>query len=63
MSKIPLQKKTLNLRDGDWLFLEERCRAKGLQVSLLIRYLVSRHVDSLKIGELDLDNLMEEIGV
>jgi len=61
MGKIPLRKKTLNFRDGDWDYLEEKYQAKGLSVSVVIRAIISRHVDALKIGELDLDELLEEI--
>lgn len=61
--KIQLQKKTLNLRKGDWDYIEEQYSARGVQVSTVVRYLVSLHVDALKVGEMDLDELMAEIRV
>ena len=48
MSKMELHKKTLNLRRGDWEYLEEQYAPRGLQVSTIIRHLISCRVDALR---------------
>ena len=47
MSKIrsDLQKKTLNLRRGDWDYLDRLTSGEGINPSTLIRVLVSNYVD------------------
>ena len=46
-----LQKHTLNLRRGDVDFLEHVYLPKGLPVSVIVRSLVSAHVDRLRAQE------------
>jgi hypothetical protein len=46
-----LQKATLNLRTGDMDFLAEVYRPNGIAASLVIRRLVSAHVDQLRRRE------------
>lgn len=43
-----LRKHTLNLRDGDWDFLESVYRQHGVAVAIVVRKLVSNHVDHLR---------------
>lgn len=49
MSKI--QKKTLNLRAGDWDYIESIYGAKGIPTSHIVRKIVSRFVDNLRSQE------------
>lgn len=42
------EKKTLNLRKGDWSFLTDTYQPKGVSTSELVRTLVSKHVDKLR---------------
>lgn len=51
MSKLPLQKHTLNLREGDFDYLESTYRDSGTPTSHVIRVLVSKHVDTLRARE------------
>lgn len=51
MSVEELQKHTLNLRLGDMDYLLEVYSPKGVSPSLLIRRLVSQHVDQLRKKE------------
>ena len=63
MSKSNLKKKTLNFREGDWEELDKHYKPRGLQVSTIIRYLVSSHVDKLRLGEADMEELMEDVSI
>ena len=51
MSKLPLTKHTLNLREGDFAYLESAYRDKGTPTSHVIRVLVSKHVDRMRAAE------------
>ena len=57
---MTLERKTLNLRQGDWQYLDQQFTSKGISVSVLIRYLVSRYVDSLLANEITSADIMEE---
>ena len=48
MPKLPLEKKTLNLREGDWDVLTEAFKPRGLDTSVVVRRVVSRLVDKIK---------------
>lgn len=61
--KTKLHKKTLNLRRGDWEALDNVYSAKGLSVSTVIRYVVSQHVDRLKVDQMEAEELMKEINL
>ena len=63
MSKTKFRKKTLNLREGDWEKLQENYSPRGLQVSTVIRYLVSSHVDRILLDDADLDELTKEFSL
>lgn len=57
----PLHKKTLNLRAGDWEYLESVYGLRGVPTSILVRRLVSRHVDDLRKRETPVpDNLLSD---
>ena len=49
--KADLQKHTLNLRLGDWAYLESVYKINGLDTSVVIRTLISKHVDELRSKE------------
>ena len=49
--KADLQKHTLNLRLGDWAYLESVYKVNGLDTSTIIRTLVSIKVDELRAQE------------
>ena len=46
-----ITKHTLNLRAGDWNFLESMFRPKGVPTSIIIRTLISQYVDKHRAGE------------
>jgi len=58
-----LQKHTLNLREGDWDYLERVFSERGYPVSSIVRNVISHYVDRLKVREkteapeIDLENL------
>lgn len=52
-----LEKKTMLLREGDWDFLTDYYQPKGVTTSLLIRELVSSHVDKLRAAQAPAPNL------
>lgn len=41
-----LEKKTLNLRRGDWDFIESICRPRGIPTSVGVRTILSNYVDA-----------------
>lgn len=47
-----LQKHTLNLRKGDWDYLESICRPNGIATSLAVRSLISQYVDAKRAEEM-----------
>jgi len=49
--KADLQKHTLNLRQGDWAYLESVYKPNGVDTSIVIRTIVSKQVDKLKALE------------
>lgn len=49
--KADLQKHTLNFRSGDFAYLESVYKVHGLSTSVVIRTLVSAHVDEMKAKE------------
>lgn len=51
----PLQKKTLNLRAGDWDFLDSIYHDKDIKTSGVIRTAVSTLVDNIKAQEKPLE--------
>lgn len=53
MSKIPLQKHTLNLREGDWEYIESVFQARGVPTSTVVRRIVSRFVETLRTNSQD----------
>lgn len=57
-----IQKHTLNLRAGDWDFLESVYRARGISTSQVIRMLVSNFVDKTK-GKLAQPENPTDVGV
>lgn len=50
-----LQKHTLNLRSGDWDYLESVFGPQGIQTSAVIRRIVAQTVDHLRAQETQLD--------
>ena len=60
-SELELEKKTINLRRGDWLYLTHYLKPKGIQPSTYIRSLLSARVDAAKAQTVDLDTLLEEL--
>ncbi len=61
-SNPDMQKHTMNLRHGDWDFIESIYRPKGLPTSLVIRTIVSEFVDKKK-GELRDNGVPKNVGV
>lgn len=56
MSKNPnLQKHTLNLRRGDWDYLESVFDPQNVSTSLVVRQIISKTVDHLRAQETPLD--------
>jgi hypothetical protein len=51
MAQTSIKKHTLNLREGDWDYLESIARGKCIPTSLVIRTLVSNKVDELRARE------------
>jgi hypothetical protein len=49
--KADLQKHTLHLRLGDWDYLASIYKLQGLPTSVVVRTIVSRHVDELRTQE------------
>ena len=49
--KLPLTKVTLNLREGDFDFLQSVYHAAGVGASTVVRALVQKHVDELRAKE------------
>ena len=45
---IPLQKHTLNLREGDFDFIASRCAGTSQNASQVVRRVVSTYVDALR---------------
>lgn len=50
-SREDLQKKTLNLRQGDWSYLDSIYESQGIPTSYIVRNLVSQFVDGIKSKE------------
>lgn len=53
MSNTHLQKHTLNLRRGDWDYIESVFDPRGISTSLVIRTLISNFVDTKKREQAD----------
>ena len=51
MPHEPLEKKTLNFREGDFEYLDRVYQPRGTPVSVLVRRLVSLHVDGLRSND------------
>ncbi len=49
--RAQLRKHTLFLREGDWDYLESIYKTQGLNTSVIVRTLVSNHVDKLRSRE------------
>lgn len=49
--KADLRKHTLNLREGDWDYLESICKPQGISTSEVVRVLVSNYVDKKRAQE------------
>jgi hypothetical protein len=49
--KLDLTKHTLNLRQGDWDFLESVYQQQGVPTAAVVRALVSGHVNKLRNRE------------
>ena len=49
MPKIPTQKHTILLREGDYQRISEVMAAKDMKAATVIRMIVSRFVDNMKI--------------
>ena len=54
-------KKTFNLRRGDWEVIKEKYLEKGILPSVVVRYIISQHVDALKVDDAVVESLLEEI--
>ena len=48
-----LEKKTLNIRRGDWDFLESICRPNGIATSVAVRTIISKFVDQKRAAVAD----------
>jgi len=59
--KEDLKKHTLNLREGDWDYLESVYSASGRSVSTVIRTIISAYVDRLKSTESETADIKVEV--
>lgn len=46
-----LKKHTLNLRDGDWDYIESIARPNGIATGVIVRTLISNYVDAQRAKE------------
>lgn len=51
MSNPEITKHTLNLRSGDWDFIESIFKPRGVATSIVVRSLISRYVDEARKNE------------
>jgi hypothetical protein len=63
MAAVDLHKHTLNLRDGDYQYLDTVYRDRKVSAAAVIRALVSTHVDALRQHEKKLSPSDERINV
>lgn len=57
-----IKKHTLNLRSGDWDFLEQVYAHQGIATSVVVRTIISDFVDR-KRQELDLPELPKDLNI
>lgn len=50
-AKSDIEKKTLNLRRGDWDYIESIAHPQGLPTSEVVRLIVSNYVDKKRATE------------
>lgn len=62
-NKAELHKHTLNLRAGDYTYLDQVFGPSGVPAAVVIRQLISNHVDYLRSQEPPLDLPTESINV
>jgi len=60
-SELDLEKKSINLRKGDWMFLTQFLKDKGIQPSTYIRTLISVRIDAVRASRVDISDLTEEV--
>ena len=51
MPRDEISKHTLNLRAGDWDYIESIYKPRGIATAVVVRSLVSRFVDAKRSGE------------
>jgi len=61
--KADLQKHTLNLREGDWDFLESIFRPNGIPTSVAVRTIISNYVDKKRIEQEAIKNETPDLDV
>ena len=54
-SPVALEKKTLNLRKGDWDYIESIYKEQGIDTSFIVRKNLSALVDKIKAKEKPID--------
>lgn len=59
MSRDDISKHTLNLRSGDWDYIESIYKARGIPTSIIVRSLISNFVDKCRSGDIKSDLKLE----
>lgn len=57
MSNPDITKHTLNLRAGDWDFIESIFKPRGVATSIVVRSLISKYVDEHRKSEAPITKL------
>ena len=55
-----LEKKTLNIRKGDWDFLTDIYQPRGLSTSEVVRKIISLHVEHIRSKQTPITELLHE---
>ena len=55
------EKTTINLREGDYAFIQGFAKRRGLPAALLIRHIVAQYVDNFKRDPNSLEELLDEV--
>ena len=56
-----LEQTTINLRKGDYAFIQQEAARREVKASLLIRYIIATHVDNWKRDPAIIQDLLEDI--
>ena len=56
-----LERTTVNLRMGDYAYIQEYAQGRGIPASLVIRFIISEFVDNSKRDPSAMDGLIDEV--